>query len=97
MELIVAITDNFVIGANGVMPWHLPADLQHFKKITSGHAIAMGRRTWDSIGRPLPNNFNLRELIIDFGVSGYVALYRYDREQDAVYILAFRHQKEAGY
>jgi dihydrofolate reductase len=59
MELIVAITDNFVIGANGVMPWHLPADLQHFKKITSGHAIAMGRRTWDSIGKPLPNRLNI--------------------------------------
>ena len=49
------------------------------------------------IGRPLPNNAFLRELIINFGDSGYVALYRYDREQDAVFILAFRHQKEAGY
>ncbi|HIF55116.1 MAG TPA: dihydrofolate reductase, partial [Methylococcaceae bacterium] len=59
MELIVAITDNYVIGAEGAMPWHLPADLQHFKKITSNHAIAMGRRTWESIGRPLPNRLNI--------------------------------------
>ena len=59
MELIVAITDNYVIGAEGTMPWHLPADLQHFKKITSDHAVAMGRRTWDSIGRPLPNRLNI--------------------------------------
>lgn len=59
MEIVVAITDNFVIGANGDMPWHLPADLQHFKNITSGGAILMGRRTWDSIGRPLPNRKNI--------------------------------------
>jgi dihydrofolate reductase len=59
MELVVAMTDNFVIGANGDMPWHLPADLRHFKKLTSGGAIVMGRRTWESIGRPLPNRTNI--------------------------------------
>jgi dihydrofolate reductase len=59
MEIVVAMTDNFVIGANGDMPWHLPADLQHFKKLTSGGAIVMGRRTWESIGRPLPNRKNI--------------------------------------
>ncbi|MGY8752576.1 MAG: dihydrofolate reductase [Phycisphaerales bacterium] len=59
MEIVVAITENFVIGANGDMPWHLPADLQHFKAITSGSAIVMGRRTWESIGRPLPNRTNI--------------------------------------
>ena len=59
MEIIVAMTDNYVIGANGDMPWHLPADLQHFKEITSGGAIIMGRRTWESIGRPLPNRLNI--------------------------------------
>ncbi len=59
MEIIVAITDNFVIGSDGVMPWHLPADLAHFKKITSGNTIVMGRRTWDSIGRALPNRKNV--------------------------------------
>jgi dihydrofolate reductase len=59
MEIVVAITDNFVIGASGKMPWHLPADLQHFRKITSGSAIVMGRRTWDSIGSPLPDRKNI--------------------------------------
>ena len=59
MEIVVAMTDNFVIGANGDMPWHLPADLQHFKKLTSGGAIVMGRRTWESIGRALPNRTNI--------------------------------------
>ena len=50
-----------------------------------------------AIGRPLPDDPELRELIIGFGDSGYVALYRYEPGEDAVYILAFRHQKEAGY
>lgn len=59
MEIVAAITNNFIIGHDGDMPWHLPADLEHFKSLTSGHAIAMGRRTWDSIGRPLPNRHNI--------------------------------------
>jgi plasmid stabilization system protein ParE len=49
------------------------------------------------IGRPLGDLPELRELIIDFGGSGYVALYRYERGTNTVYLLAFRHQKEAGY
>ncbi len=59
MEIIVAMTNNFVIGKDGDMPWNLPADLAHFKKLTTGHAIVMGRRTWESIGRPLPNRLNV--------------------------------------
>ncbi len=59
MELVVAITENNVIGLDGDMPWHLPADLAHFKKITSGHVVLMGRKTFDSIGKPLPNRTNL--------------------------------------
>ncbi len=49
------------------------------------------------IGRPFSNNPDLRELVIPFGNSGYLALYRYDSDRDAVLILAFRHQREAGY
>lgn len=49
------------------------------------------------VGRPYPRDPEFRELIIPFGDSGYVALYRVDPEKDEVYILAFRHQKEAGY
>ena len=49
------------------------------------------------IGRPYPDMPELRELVIEFGASGYVALYRYKPPEDTVYILAFRHQKEVGY
>jgi plasmid stabilization system protein ParE len=53
--------------------------------------------TYPEIGRPFPESAGLRELVIAFGDSGYVALYRYDVADDEVHILAFRHQKEAGY
>jgi plasmid stabilization system protein ParE len=53
--------------------------------------------TAPDIGRPLPEAPDLRELVIPFGESGYVALYRNEADDDAVYVLAFRHQKEAGY
>ena len=49
------------------------------------------------VGRPFPDMPELRELIIEFGESGYVALYRYERADDTAYVLTFRHQKEAGY
>ncbi len=49
------------------------------------------------LGRPFPESIELRELVIAFGDSGYVALYRYKASDDTVYVLAFRHQKEAGY
>ena len=48
-----------VIGRDGGMPWHESEDLKHFRAVTTGHAIIMGRRTWDSLGRPLPNRRNL--------------------------------------
>jgi plasmid stabilization system protein ParE len=53
--------------------------------------------TQPGIGRPLEDEPSLRELIVSFGDSGYVALYRYDQQTDTVFVLAFRHQKEAGY
>lgn len=59
VTLIVAISENNAIGKNNQLLWHLPADLKHFKEITSGHPIIMGRKTYDSIGRPLPNRRNL--------------------------------------
>lgn len=59
ITLVAAMTENRVIGADGTMPWHLPADLAHFKKLTTGHPILMGRRTFESIGRPLPQRRNL--------------------------------------
>ena len=57
LVLVAAVADNGVIGARGGMPWHLPADLQHFKRLTYGKPVLMGRLTWDSIGRPLPGRF----------------------------------------
>ncbi len=56
---IVAMGENRVIGDDNTLPWHLPADLQHFKKITLGHPILMGRKTYTSIGRPLPKRTNI--------------------------------------
>jgi dihydrofolate reductase len=57
--LIAAMSENGVIGRDGQLPWHLPADLRRFKNLTDGHAVVMGRRTFDSIGRPLPNRRNV--------------------------------------
>jgi dihydrofolate reductase len=57
--LVAALARNRVIGAGGGMPWRLPADLQHFKAVTLGHPVVMGRRTFESIGRPLPGRRNI--------------------------------------
>lgn len=54
LSIIVAVSENGVIGRDGGLPWHLSADLQRFKQLTMGHSIVMGRRTWESIGRALP-------------------------------------------
>lgn len=59
LSLIVAMADNHVIGHNNRLPWHLPADLKHFRAITLGKPVLMGRKTWESIGRPLPGRQNL--------------------------------------
>ncbi|OQP03725.1 dihydrofolate reductase [Geobacillus sp. 44B] len=56
---IVAMDQNRVIGKDNRLPWHLPADLAYFKKVTMGHAIVMGRKTFESIGRPLPGRENV--------------------------------------
>lgn len=52
--LVAAVAANEVIGADGAMPWHLPEDLAHFKEVTMGHPMVMGRKTFEAIGRPLP-------------------------------------------
>ena len=59
LELVVAAARNGVIGRDNGLPWRLPADLAHFKRVTLGHPILMGRRTWESIGRPLPGRQNI--------------------------------------
>lgn len=59
LVLIVAVAENGVIGRQGELPWRLSADLRRFKRLTMGHPIIMGRRTWESIGRPLPGRTSI--------------------------------------
>lgn len=59
LALIVAVARNGVIGRDGTLPWHISEDLKHFKRSTDGHAIIMGRKTHDSIGRALPKRRNI--------------------------------------
>lgn len=59
VALIWAMARNGVIGRDNALPWRLPADLQHFKALTTGHAVLMGRKTFESLGRPLPNRTNI--------------------------------------
>jgi len=59
ISLIVAVDENNGIGKNNQLPWHLPADLKHFKTLTTGHPIIMGRKTFESIGKVLPNRRNI--------------------------------------
>ena len=59
LSLIAAMDRNRLIGNNNQLPWHLPADLAHFKQVTMGKSIVMGRKTYESIGRPLPGRTNI--------------------------------------
>lgn len=59
LALVVAMAQNKVIGQGGDLPWHFSEDLKHFRRVTTGHAVIMGRKTWDSIGRPLPGRRNI--------------------------------------
>jgi dihydrofolate reductase len=67
LSIIVAMSKNRVIGANGTIPWHLPEELKRFKALTMGHSIIMGRKTWESIGRLLPG----RKTVIVTRQPGY--------------------------
>lgn len=93
ISLIVAVTNNGVIGRENDMPWHLPADLAYFKRVTSGHPVIMGRKTHESIGRALPNRTNIvitrqpdyvghGEIVVSSGLSEAIALAQMeDREE----------------
>ncbi|MGL6037930.1 MAG: dihydrofolate reductase, partial [Soonwooa sp.] len=59
VSIVVAMGKNNAIGKDNQLLWHLPEDLKHFKNLTSGHPIIMGRKTYESIGRPLPNRTNI--------------------------------------
>jgi dihydrofolate reductase len=57
--LVLAIAKNGIIGKDGKVPWNVPEDLKHFRRSTTGHAVIMGRKTWEEVGKPLPNRRNL--------------------------------------
>lgn len=59
LSLIVAASENNVIGKDNTLPWHLPDDLKYFRKVTKGHTVVMGRKTYESIGKPLPERRNI--------------------------------------
>ncbi|MDR6218767.1 dihydrofolate reductase [Deinococcus soli (ex Cha et al. 2016)] len=59
LSMIAAMSENRVIGRDNQLPWHLPADLAHFKRLTAGKPVIMGRNVHDSIGRPLPDRLNI--------------------------------------
>ena len=67
--LVAAVAANGIIGKDGKLPWHLPEDLQHFKRVTMGHPVIMGRKTWQSLKGPLPG----RENIVITRQPGYAA------------------------
>jgi dihydrofolate reductase len=57
IALIAAVARNGIIGANGVLPWRIPTDLQHFRELTNGHSVIFGRKTWDGIAKQLPGRY----------------------------------------
>ncbi len=59
VSIVVAISQNHAIGKDNKLLWYLPKDLKHFKEITTGHTIIMGRKTYESVGKPLPNRRNI--------------------------------------
>ena len=70
LSLIAAMDNNRLIGKDNDLPWHLPADLQHFKSVTMNKPILMGRKTYDSIGRPLPGRQNIVITRNDIKIEG---------------------------
>jgi len=59
VSIVVAISQNYAIGKDNKLLWYLPKDLKHFKEITTGHTVIMGRKTYESVGKPLPNRRNI--------------------------------------
>jgi dihydrofolate reductase len=94
ISLILAMDKNRLIGKNNDLPWHLPADLKYFKEVTSGHTVIMGRKTFESIGKPLPNRTNvILTTRADFQPEGCLvfhsveqALSAIDKEEEAFVI-----------
>ena len=75
LALIAAVARNGVIGRDGKLPWHLPEDLRHFRRTTTGGVVVMGRRTFDSIGRPLPGRHRTGRIVEEMISSAPAAAY----------------------
>ncbi len=98
LSIIVAAAENGVIGCDGQLPWHISADLRRFRKLTTGHSIIMGRKTYISIGRPLPErrsivlSRNLEytaegvEVVADFNEA-----LKYTRDESEVFVIGGGH------
>jgi dihydrofolate reductase len=80
LVLIAAVADNGVIGRKGVLPWRLPEDLKHFRRLTLGKTVLMGRKTWQSLGKPLDGRDNW-VLTRDFGFTAPGARVFYELDQ----------------
>ena len=86
ISIVAAVADNYAIGKGNKLPWHLPADMKHFKDLTTGHAIVMGKRTFESLPKgPLPNRRNVvLTSVMSEGVNeGY---FEADSLEDAFYL-----------
>lgn len=91
--LVAAVGENGVIGRDGDMPWHLPSDLRHFKDVTMGQPVLMGRRTFLSIGRPLPGRVNV---VVSGPTLPHVEGIERASSLDEGLRLAARHGREQG-
>jgi dihydrofolate reductase len=78
ISMIAAMDENRLIGAGNALPWHLPADFRHFKQVTMAKPIIMGRKTFDSIGRPLPGRKNIVITRGEFKHDGVVTVHSID-------------------
>lgn len=83
LSLIVAVAEDGAMGKDNQLPWHLPADLKFFKRTTMGKPVVMGRRTWESLGKPLPGRLNI---VISTSMEGELpdGVLLYDNPEDAL-------------
>ncbi len=83
ISIIAAVADNYAIGKNNKLPWHLPADLKRFRQITTGHAVVMGKRTFESLPNgPLPNRKNI--VLTSIPEGNYTKYYEATSLRDAI-------------
>lgn len=91
VSLIAAIGKNGELGLNGQIPWHIPADFKHFKETTLGHHLVMGRKTFESIGKPLPGR---KTIVLSRGRFHYEGVDRVDAPSKALELCAQRGEDE---